>query len=195
MIRTTLALAAALLLASAPALAHTGAGPVNGLTAGFGHPLGGLDHLLAMLAVGVLAAQLGGQALWAVPLAFVSMMLLGGVAGLVGAPLPLVEFGIAGSVVLLGGVVALGKRLPLDAAVVLAGALAVFHGHAHGTEMPAGAGALAYASGFVLATALLHGAGIAAMLGASRTGERVAQMSARAAGAVIALAGLAIAVG
>jgi urease accessory protein len=195
--RAALALAAGLAagLAAVPALAHTGAGPTAGLAAGFVHPVLGLDHVLAMVAVGVMAAQLGGRALWAVPAAFVGMMLVGGLLGLSAAPVPFVELGIAGSVVVLGFVIALGRRLPLGAAMALVGALAVFHGHAHGTEMPATASAFAYGAGLALATALLHGAGIASGNGIARIGARLAPVALRVGGGLIAAAGVALAAG
>ena len=186
--------AVSLLLAAmvAPALAHTGAGSVSGFAAGLHHPLGGLDHLLAMVAVGILAAQLGGRALWAVPAAFVGMMLVGGLAAMAGIGLPLVELGIVGSVVILGAVIALGRRLPLAGAVALAGVLAVFHGHAHGLEMPAAASGLAYAAGFALATAGLHAAGIGLGLATRRLGEGVGRAVMRIGGAGVAAAGVAL---
>ncbi len=184
-------LAAALLLPQA-ALAHTGAGAHgHGFTSGFLHPLGGLDHLLAMIAVGLFAAHLGGRALWLVPLAFVALMALGGAAGFAGVALPFVELAIALSVVVFGLLVAFRTRLPLAAAMTLVGIFAIFHGHAHGAELPAGQSALTYAAGFLIATALLHAAGIAiglgfARLAASGLGPRIVQ----AGGGAMALTGL-----
>jgi urease accessory protein len=128
--------------------------------AGFVHPFTGLDHLLAMLAVGLWAAQLGGRWTWAVPLAFVGSMALGGALGFTGLELPLVEPMIAASVLVLGLVVALRVRLRWSA-LALVGAFAVFHGIAHAAEMPREVSRLVYACGFVLATALLHAAGVA----------------------------------
>lgn len=193
-------LIAGLCLTATPALAHTGAGPVSGLAAGFGHPIGGLDHVLAMVAVGVLAAQMGGRALWALPAAFVGTMLLGGMAGVAGLPLPFVELGITGSVIILGAVIALGRRMPLPAAAVLTGAMALFHGHAHGTEMPLSVGGLDYAIGFALATAMLHGLGLALGLGLHQAvarlafvRESLAPLAVRACGSLIAVAGLGLA--
>jgi urease accessory protein len=156
------ALAALLATASAsPALAHTGAGFLgdSGLAAGFLHPLLGLDHLLAMLGVGIWGAQLGGRAAWAVPACFVTVMVAGATLSVGGAPLPLVELGIGGSVLVIGGLIALGARLPLAPAMGLVGLFALFHGHAHGTELPGFAHPAAYGAGFVLATVLLHAAG------------------------------------
>lgn len=140
-----------------------GAHPIDagaGLTAGFAHPMSGLDHVLAMVAVGLWAAQLGGRALWLVPGAFVAMMLAGGALGLSGIGLPAVETGVAGSVLLLGLLVAFGVRAPLGISMALVGGFALLHGHAHGSEMPAGAGAL-YVLGFTAATAFLHAIGAA----------------------------------
>ena len=168
------------------ALAHPGHG--GGFAHGFGHPLGGLDHVLAMLAVGLYAALLGGRALWLVPASFVVMMAAGGVLGMAAIVLPYTEIAIALSVVALGLAIALRANLPVMAAMVLAGAFAIFHGQAHGAEMPANAAGLGYAAGFLLATALLHGAGIALGLATSRFGWRIAQAS----GGAIALAGVAL---
>jgi len=188
----TAALAAFLTLAADPALAHTTVGSVSGMAAGFAHPLGGLDHVMAMVAVGILAAQQGGRALWLVPAAFVAMMMVGGALGVAGVELPYVALGIAGSVIVLGMVIAVGRRMPVALAMALAGAFAVFHGHAHGTEMPLNTGGLAYGAGFVLATASLHLAGIGLGLGAAR---RARPLALRFGGGVLALAGLALAVG
>lgn len=154
-------LAAVILAATVSgAAAHTFGAQGAGFAQGFAHPLGGIDHLLAMVAVGLWAAQLGGRALWAVPAAFVGMMAVGGILGAVGAPLPMVEFGIAGSLVVLGVLVTLSSRLPVAVSAALVGFLALFHGHAHGTELPQTASALAYGLGFVAATAALHGLGV-----------------------------------
>ncbi len=152
---------AALTATASGAAAHTFGAHGAGFAQGIAHPLGGIDHLLAMVAVGLWAAQLGGRALWAVPASFVAMMAVGGVAGMLGAPLPLVELGIAGSLVVLGILVALAARLPVAVSAVLVGLLALFHGHAHGSELPEATSALAYGLGFVVATASLHGLGIA----------------------------------
>lgn len=179
-----------LLLSATTAHAHTGIGATAGFGAGFTHPLLGADHVLAMVAVGLLAAQLGGRALWALPLAFVAAMLVAAGIGLFGPALPIVEFGIIGSVVALGALIALNTRLPLIASMMLVGLFAFFHGHAHGAEMPAQASALAYGAGFALATALLHGIGITAGLA-----TRHLQSSwVRVGGGAIAMAGLLIAV-
>ena len=156
-----LSLAAALLmLAATAAQAHTGVGGTAGFAHGFAHPLGGIDHVLVMVAVGLFAAQLGGRALWLVPLSFVSVMMAGGALGMAGVAMPFVEIGIGLSVVVLGLAVAFGLHLPTAAAMALVGLFAIFHGHAHGAEMPESASGLAYGAGFVLATALLHALGI-----------------------------------
>lgn len=157
-----IAAAALLTVAASPAFAHTGVASFggSGFAAGFFHPLFGLDHLLAMLGVGIWGAQLGGRAVWAVPVAFVAVMIGGAALPLTGASLPMVEVGIGGSVLIVGGLIALGARMPLPAAMGLAGLVALFHGHAHGTELPGFAHPAAYGAGFVLATTLLHAAGI-----------------------------------
>lgn len=153
-----LALAAALLPAAAGA--HSGADGAGGFASGFLHPLAGLDHVLAMVAVGLWGAQLGPPALWVLPVAFPLVMALGGVAGIVGLPLPSVEWGIALSVIVLGAAIALDQRPRLALAAVVVAFFAVFHGYAHGAELPAQAGPLAYSAGFVVATGMLHLTGI-----------------------------------
>lgn len=142
------------------ALAHTGVGETSSLMHGLMHPVSGLDHLLAMVAVGIWSAQSGGRSLWALPAAFVSVMTLGALLAIAGIGLPLVEGGILMSVIALGMLVGLGVRVPLLAAALLTGLFGIFHGHAHGTELAAGASILGYGLGFALTTSLLHGAGI-----------------------------------
>jgi urease accessory protein len=158
--RTALRIAAAsLALVPTVAFAHPGhEGP--GLVAGFLHPLGGVDHIIAMVAVGLLAARLGGRALWLVPASFVGTMAVAGLAGMAGLGLPYVETGIALSVVVLAAVAILGVAMPVAAAMGLVALFAVFHGYAHGAEMPETVSGLAYGAGFVAATALLHAIGI-----------------------------------
>lgn len=151
--------------------AHTGVGPVDGFSHGFGHPWGGWDHLLAILAVGLWASQLGGRALWAVPGAFVGLMAVGGLLGMSQIVLPGMEAGILGSVCVLGVLVAAAWRLPLAASAGVVGAFAIFHGWAHGLEMPAGSSGASYALGFVLATALVHALGLAVGLGFQRMAQ------------------------
>ena len=155
--RTTVTLAAFLSLAGF-AQAHPGHGG-GGFASGFAHPLHGLDHLLAMLAVGLWAAQLGGRAWWAVPACFVGVMACGGALGMMGVGLPFAEQGIAASVLILGLLIAAAVRLPLAAGVALVGLFALCHGYAHGAEMPETAAGAVYALGFAGATALLHGCG------------------------------------
>jgi urease accessory protein len=181
--------ALAAMLAASPAYAHTGF-HASGFSAGVLHPLTGLDHALAMVAVGLFAAMLGGRALWAVPGSFVAMMLIGGALGVAGVAVPAVEIGIAVSVLVLGFVVALGRSWSLGSAMALAGGFAVFHGYAHGAEIPAGAGALSYSLGFAAASAVLHLAGKGA--GMVTLGR---WKIARPAGAAVAIAGLVLALG
>ena len=137
-----------ILLSTAPE-AHTGVGSTQGYMSGFAHPFSGPDHILAMVAVGLYAAFLGGRAMYVVPVAFVSMMAVGGIVGISGVTLPLVEMGIGLSVLLLGAAVALRIELPTLAAMALVGFFAIFHGHAHGSEMPVNVSGLGYAVGFV----------------------------------------------
>lgn len=193
-------LSAALVLAAVsglPAAAWAHTGPVTGgagFIDGLIHPLFGLDHLLAMLAVGLWAAQIGGRALWAVPTSFVGAMVFAGAAAMAGAGLPAVELGILGSVVALGLIVALQPRLPLAAAILVAAVFAGFHGHAHGSEMPAAADPVLYGIGFAVATGFLHGVGVAAVLGLRRAfAGRRGGLAARGAGFVIGGAGLVLA--
>jgi urease accessory protein len=159
------AISALLMVAAMPAEAHVGAGTTISFTAGFMHPPSGLDHLTVMIAVGLWAAIKGGRALWAWPLAFVGMMLVGGELGMLQVALPFVEPGILASVVVLGLLVALAVRLPASAGIAVIGLFALLHGHAHGTVAPENAGGLGYMAGFALATALLHAVGIGAGLG------------------------------
>jgi urease accessory protein len=191
---TRSAAAAILVLLPGAALAHPGH-DAGGFAHGVMHPLGGLDHVLAMVAVGLYAALLGGRALWLVPATFVGVMAIGGALGAAGYPLPYTEIGIALSVIVLGLAVALRASLPTLAAMALVGLFAIFHGHAHGAEMPADAAAVSYATGFMLATALLHGAGIAIGLAAGRLAERGGWRVAQVAGGAIALAGVALLAG
>lgn len=133
----------------------------SGFLSGLAHPVSGLDHVLAMVAVGLWGAQLGRPAVWALPVAFPIAMAIGGMLGLMGIPLPGVEIGIAVSAIVLGIMVVAAARPPLWVAAVLVGVFALFHGHAHGTELPEGANGTLYSIGFVIATGLLHGVGIA----------------------------------
>ena len=152
----------ALALAAMPhsAFAHVEQGQASGFLTGLKHPWSGLDHVLAMIAVGLWGAQLGNPALWLLPVTFPMMMSLGAVMGLIGMGLPGVEVGIALSSLLLGGMVMGEARPKLAVAMLLVGFFAVFHGHAHGTELPPGQSGLLYSMGFVIATGCLHGMGI-----------------------------------
>ena len=142
-----------------PLFAHTGTSPL-GFTTGLSHPVFGLDHLLAMLSVGILSAQIGGRAIWTVPLTFICFMLVGGILGMVAIPFFSVEIAIALSVLLLGILIASNKKFPLFITMAGVGFFALFHGHAHGEEMPASAQPALYALGFVLGTFLIHLAGV-----------------------------------
>ncbi len=153
-------LSLSMLLWAQSALAHTQKGEAAGFLTGLRHPISGLDHVLAMVAVGLWGAQLGAPAVWVLPVAFPMVMAMGGMLGLMGIPLPGIEYGIAASAILLGCAVMFNVRPPLTAAAVLVGFFAIFHGHAHGTELPPGQSALLYSMGFVVATGCLHGLGI-----------------------------------
>lgn len=181
------ALAAALLLVALPAWAHEGGGQAAGFLSGMLHPVSGLDHVLAMVAVGLWGAQLGAPAIWLLPVAFPLVMAFGGFLGLMGVPVPGVEIGIALSAVLLGVMVATQSRPPLGVAIALVGFFAVFHGHAHGTELPVGASGLLYSVGFVIVTGLLHATGIA--VGLVHRWER-GRLALRGAGAAVTAAGV-----
>ena len=171
-----------------PALvwAHAEQGRAEGFLAGLGHPVSGLDHVLAMVSVGLWGAQLGPPAVWLLPVTFPMVMAFGGMLGLMGIPLPGVEAAIALSGVLLGLAVLAECRPPLWAAALVVGFFAVFHGHAHGAELPAGASALLYSIGFVMATGTLHAIGIGIGTVHRWGWGRVAL---RAAGCLVALAG------
>lgn len=189
------------------ASAHPGHGG-SGLGYGFQHPLSGFDHMVAMVAIGLWAAQLGGSALWLVPISFVGVMVLGGLAGIAGVPLIGVEPGIVASGLILGALIMAAVRLPLGISMAIAGGLALFHGYAHGGEMPQGGAGLqggfgSYALGFVLATALLHliGLGLGLLVhhwGRSET-EHPAVLTSeglvRLAGVAVFLAGVYVVVG
>jgi urease accessory protein len=178
------AAATMLLLFAVPALAHTGSS-TGGFIGGFAHPLFGLDHVVAMVAVGLWGAFLGPPAILLLPIVFPLVMAFGGVIGILGVPLPGVETAIALSAVVLGTMVALAARPPLWVAALIVGAFAIFHGHAHGAEVPENAGGLEYMAGFAIATAFLHAIGIAACIG---LGIRFRGL-ARAAGAACAAVG------
>jgi urease accessory protein len=174
---------------STAALAHVGDHSHMSFAEGLLHPFSGLDHVLAMVAVGLWASQLGGRALWLLPLTFPAVMALGAALGLSGVTLPWVEVGIAGSVMVLGAVVALALRPALAVSIPLIGAFALLHGYSHGIELPASASALSYGAGFIAATLVLHAIGIATGLIAGRLPVRFA---ARTAGGAIAVLGVAL---
>ena len=185
-----LTIAGLLVCASTPALAHTGLEHTSSFAAGLKHPFTGLDHLLAMVAVGLWAGVNGGRALWAWPVAFVGVMLAGGALGIAGLPVPLVEPGILASVIVLGLMLLSTARLPVATGAALVAVFALVHGHAHGAELLSGAPALAYAAGFATATALLLSLG----LGATHlAGSGRGRLLARGAGALVAAAGVALA--
>ena len=190
LIRALQFIAAGLLLPSF-AYAHVGVGEASGFMYGLAHPAGGLDHVCAMLAVGLWAAQMGGRSVWVVPLTFVSVMALGGALPMLGISLPFVEQGIVLSVLLLGVLIAAAVRLPLWLSSSMVGLFALWHGHAHGAEMPELASGIGYALGFMLATALLHAIGVAFGLGMQRWAR---ERAIHAAGAGIALCGVYLAV-
>ena len=191
---TSLAFTAlAVSLAAAPrmALAHTGLEHATSFSSGFLHPLTGPDHALAMVAVGLWAGVNGGRAVWAWPVAFVGVMLVGGALGMTGVALPLVEPGILASVIVLGLLVLTAARVPVAVGALLVGVFAVLHGYAHGAELPAAAAAISYSAGFALATALLHAAGLGIAFLSAREGS---SLLVRAAGGLVAACGVALAV-
>jgi urease accessory protein len=183
----TAALCAFVLLWPLAAWAHVESGQAGGFLSGLSHPVSGLDHVVAMIAVGLWGAQLGMPALWLLPVTFPMLMAFGGMLGLIGAPLPGVEIGIAVSAIVLGALVLGRVRLPLAASVAVVAFFALFHGHAHGTELESGQNALLYSLGFVIATGLLHGVGIA--IGLVQRWE-IGRQVLRGAGALVMAAGV-----
>jgi urease accessory protein len=181
-----LLVALAILAPAQPAFAHEQAGVTGGLVSGLLHPLTGMDHLIAMVAVGIWGAQLGAPAIWMLPITFPLVMAIGGVLGVLRVPLPMPEVMIALSALMLGAAVAARLRVPFAAAAVVVGVFAIFHGHAHGAELPSAANPLAYGVGFVAATGLLHLCGIViGTLSRWPAGERLIQ----GVGALIAVLG------
>ena len=176
-----------LLLVAGPAMAHSEVGVAGGLISGFLHPIFGLDHLVAMVAVGLWGAQLQSPAIWLLPITFPIAMAVGGLLGVAGVPIPSIEVGIAISALVLGIMVLLSARPPLWVAALLVGFFAIFHGHAHGTELPEAANPLAYGVGFVVSTGLLHLAGI--LLGVL-TAYPAGKQAVRGMGGVIAALGV-----
>lgn len=177
----------AILLLPRMASAHMAGGETGGFLSGMHHPISGWDHILAMVAVGLWGAQLGKPANWMLPVTFPLVMAFGGFLGLIGVPIPAVEFGIALSAIILGFMVFSENRPQLWLAAVIVGIFAIYHGHAHGTELPPGESGLLYSAGFVIATGCLHGVGIALGLAHRWTNGRAAI---RWAGAVIAVGGV-----
>jgi urease accessory protein len=169
------------------AFAHEQAGAAAGFVAGLAHPVSGLDHVIAMVAVGLWGAQLGTPAVFLLPVAFPMVMAFGGMLGLIGIPVPGIEIGIAMSAIVLGAAVLSSAQPRLWVALVVVGCFAIFHGHAHGTELPAGQSGLLYSIGFVVATGSLHACGICIGLVYRWPMGRVAL---RAAGAMVSIAGM-----
>jgi urease accessory protein len=182
-----LAALALAVLSPTTAYAHTETGAATGFLSGLQHPISGWDHILAMIAVGLWGAQLGAPAVWALPVAFPMAMAFGGMIGLMGLPLPGVEIGIAISALVLGGMVLTECRPPLWVAAVVVGFFALFHGHAHGTELPPENHAMLYSMGFVMATGSLHRCGIALGL---RHRWKSGRLTIRAAGTCVAAGGI-----
>jgi urease accessory protein len=180
---------AVLCLLPSVAQAHVGIGSTSGVIDGFAHPFSGWDHICAMVGVGLWAAQRGGRAVWLVPLAFVIVMMAGGLLGMAHVLVPFVEPGIIASVLILGLLVAMAARLPLAASACLVGVFALFHGHAHGAEMPTAAAGILYGLGFVISTILLHVCGIGLGLAANKA---QAPWVSRYSGAAIIVCGLAL---
>ena len=169
------------------AFAHTGPGETSGVLLGLEHPLTGIDHIIVMVAVGVLAVVLGGRARWLLPFSFIAMMVVGFLLGRTGVNVPLVELGIALSGIAIGAAAAMARQIPTAAAMALVGVFAIFHGHAHGSEMAAGASGLQYALGFVVSTALLHLAGVAGAIGLNQAAGRYGRTGARVLGGALSL--------
>lgn len=186
------AVAITLTISTFPAFAHSGDGYGGGFVAGFTHPILGWDHVAAMVAVGLWGAFLGAPAIWILPVVFPLVMAFGAVAGIIGIPVPAVETGIALSAVVLGLMIVFAVKPPIWIAAVIVGSFAIFHGYAHGTELPATVNAFAYAVGFVISTGLLHLIGIGFGLLVRWPAGRVAV---RGAGGLISLAGVAFLTG
>ena len=177
---------AVLLLSTQSAHAHADSHQSAGFITGFGHPWSGWDHIIAMIAVGLWGAQLGAPAVWLLPVTFPMVMAMGGFLGLIGVPLPGIEIGIGLSALLLGTMVAFEAKPRLWIAAIMVGVFGLFHGHAHGTELPDGQNGMLYSMGFVIATGCLHGVGIALGLVHRWSAGKAAL---RLAGAAIAVTG------
>lgn len=171
------------------ALAHPG------ISSGFTHPISGLDHFLMITSVGLMAAMIGGRTVWLLPLSFIAVMLLGGILGSNGTALPAIELAIATSVVLIGCLIVAGGNVPLRATAGLVAAFGLFHGHAHGAEMPIDSGVLGYTAGFIAATAALLGLGIMLGLATRMAGKLTSNRVAHVAGSMVAVLGLGILAG
>jgi urease accessory protein len=191
-IAALLSISLVMAITAVPALAHSGEGYGGGFVSGFTHPILGWDHVAAMVAVGLWGAFLGAPAIWILPVVFPLVMAFGAVAGIVGIPVPAVETGIALSAVVLGLMIVFAVKPPIWVSAIIVGAFAIFHGYAHGTELPSNANAFAFAVGFVIATGLLHLIGIAFGVLAKWPAGRVAV---RSAGGLISLAGVAFLTG
>jgi urease accessory protein len=178
---------ALMFIPSSSAFAHIIQEEAGGFGAGFEHPLTGADHFLAMFAVGIWGAQMGGRAVWALPVTFPLIMAMGGLAGMLGMPLPHVELGIALSILALGSAIAFGWHPAEAIALILIGAFAICHGYAHGVELPNAADPADYAAGFVIATGMIHLLGVGVGLALNKPVE--GRLS-RALGAVIAAGGV-----
>ena len=176
-----------MLIASTPAMAHEGTGLAGGFGAGFLHPLTGADHMLAMISVGLWGAFLGRPLVFVLPMIFPSLMVFGAGLGMAGVPLPPVETGIAASVLVLGLMILFAVRARIWVACLIVAVFGLFHGYAHGLELPSAADPVGYSAGFVLCTGMLHLSGIAlGLLNRSRVGT----LALRGAGAAIALCGM-----
>ncbi|MBO6835191.1 MAG: HupE/UreJ family protein [Alphaproteobacteria bacterium] len=180
------------LISATAATAHEGAGHGGGFISGLTHPIFGLDHVIAMVAVGLWGVFLGRPALFILPIVFPLIMAFGGAMGVLGIPVPAVEAGIAASAVVLGLLIAFAVKAPLPLAAAIVGVFAIFHGHAHGTELPESASAATYSIGFVLSTGMLHLVGIG--LGEVMRGS-IGRIAARGLGGIIALMGAAFLTG
>jgi urease accessory protein len=189
------ATATAIAITTTIAQAHSGHGDAAGLLHGFAHPFSGLDHILAMIAVGIIASRLGGKALWLVPTTFVLVLALGGSLGSSGYHLPFAELGIAASVIGLGVMVALNASMPVAIAMGLVGFFAGFHGYAHGVEMPINSSGVVFAAGFMIATTLLHAIGILGGISVERLAANRSVRASQFTGGAMTLAGLGILTG
>ena len=195
-IKTFLPRLIAILAAATPvaALAHTGAGHVEGFVQGVVHPFTGVDHMLAMLAVGLLAGRMRGRAVWLLPTSFMALMAVGGLLGMASIALPFVEVGIACSLVVFGFLLASSRDMTVAMTMALVGFCALFHGHAHGTEAARDISGVGYEIGLLAATGILHSLGVAIALASTRN-ERIAKRFLRISGGIVALAGAGVLIG